>query len=174
MEKIHLENIDPRPKRNMHKDNPYRIFSIGYDTEKPHYYIKFLDNLGVEICLEISKELFDFFDRCELEDVAFMNEIKRHADKTELTPYLLNVLANQSMEPLFDLTAKKQETKELRIAIMMLPDTQRRRLLMYYWGNMTYKEIAAIEGCSFQAVEHSISKGHAQLKNILKNLSRGG
>ena len=134
MEKIHLENIDPRPKRNMHKDNPYRIFSIGYDTEKPHYYIKFLDNLGVEICLEISKELFDFFDRCELEDVAFMNEIKRHADKTELTPYLLNVLANQSMEPLFDLTAKKQETKELRMAIMMLPDTQRRRLLMYYGG----------------------------------------
>ena len=128
----------------------------------------------MEICLEISKELFDFFDRCELEDVAFMNEIKRHADKTELTPYLLNVLANQSMEPLFDLTAKKQETKELRMAIMMLPDTQRRRLLMYYWGNMTYKEIAAIEGCSFQAVEHSISKGHAQLKNILKNLSRGG
>ena len=66
MKKNYFENIDPRPKRKMHRDNPYRIFSIGCNTEKPHYYVKFLDNLGVEICLEISKELFDFFDGCEL------------------------------------------------------------------------------------------------------------
>ena len=75
MKKNYFENIDPRPKRKMHRDNPYRIFSIGCNTEKPHYYVKFLDNLGVEICLEISKELFDFFDGCELKDLSFINEI---------------------------------------------------------------------------------------------------
>ena len=82
MEKIHLENIDPRPKRRIHKDNPYRIFSTGRATDDPHYYIKFPDAQGVEICVEISKELFDYFDRCELEDISLLNETDRHADKT--------------------------------------------------------------------------------------------
>ena len=132
MKKNYFENIDPRPKRKMHRDNPYRIFSIGCNTEKPHYYVKFLDNLGVEICLEISKELFDFFDGCELKDLSFINEIDRHAAKIELTPYLLGAISDESVEPMFDCIAKKQKVKALRVAIMILPDKQRRRLLMYY------------------------------------------
>ena len=170
MEKIHLENIDPRPKRRIHKDNPYRIFSTGLATDNPHYYIKFQDAQEVEICVEVSKDLFDFFDNCELEDLSLLNESDRHLDKTELSPYLLNVITNQSQDPLLDLTAKSQEERQLRMAIMMLPDKQRRRLLMHYWGNMTYKQIAKIEGCAFQVVQRSIEKAKINLKNILQNI----
>ncbi len=169
MKKNYFENIDPRPKRKMHRDNPYRIFSIGCNTEKPHYYVKFLDNLGVEICLEISKELFDFFDGCELKDLSFINEIDRHAAKIELTPYLLCAISDESVEPMFDCIAKKQKVKALRVAIMILPDKQRRRLLMYYWGDMTYTQIAAIEGCSFQSVMKSLNAAKKNLKVMLKD-----
>lgn len=174
MEKIHLENIDPRPKRRIHKDNPYRIFSTGQATGDPHYYIKFLDAQGVEICIEISRELFDYFDNCELADLSLLNECDRHTDKTELSPYLLNIITNQSQDPLLDITAKSQEERELRIAILMLPDKQRRRLLMHYWGDMTYQEIAVMEGCSPQAIEHSLRKAQARIKIILKNFHKGG
>lgn len=169
MKKNYFENIDPRPKRKMHRDNPYRIFSIGCNTEKPHYYVKFLDNLGVEICLEISKELFDFFDGCELKDLSFINEIDRHAAKIELTPYLLGAISDESVEPMFDCIAKNQKVKALRVAIMILPDKQRRRLLMYYWGDMTYTQIAAIEGCSFQSVMKSLNAAKKNLKVMLKD-----
>jgi len=169
MKKNYFENIDPRPKRKMHRDNPYRIFSIGCNTEKPHYYVKFLDNLGVEICLEISKELFDFFDGCELKDLSFINEIDRHAAKIELTPYLLGAISDESVEPMFDCIAKKQKVKALRVAIMILPDKQRRRLLMYYWGDMAYAQIAAIEGCSFQSVMKSLNAAKKNLKVMLKD-----
>lgn len=169
MEKIHLENMDPRPKRRIHKDNPYRIFSTGRTTDDPHYYIKFLDAQGVEICIEISKELFDFFDNCELADLSLLNEYDRHIDKTELSPYLLNIISNQSQEPLLDITAKTLEARELRTAISMLPEKQRRRLVMHYWGNMTYKQIAKIEGCAFQVVHRSIERAKNNLKIILQN-----
>lgn len=51
-------NIDPRPKRRRDKDNPYEIFTVGIDTDTPHYYIRFRDGVSAEHCLEISRELF--------------------------------------------------------------------------------------------------------------------
>lgn len=167
MEKIHSENIDPRPKRRLHKDNPYRIFSTGQATDDPHYYIKFLDAQGVEICIEISRELFDYFDNCELADLSMLNEYDRHADNTELSPYLLNIITNQSQDPLLDITAKSQEERELRMAIMMLPDKQRRRLLMHFWGGMTFDQIGAIEGCTRQAVIYSVEVAKKNLRKIM-------
>ena len=167
MEKIHLENIDPRPKRRIHKDNPYRIFSTGRATGDPHYYIKFLDAQGVEICVEISKELFDYFENCELADLSLLNEYDRHTDKTELSPYLLNIITNQSQDPLLDITAKALEARELRVAISMLPEKQRRRLLMHFWGGMTFDQIGAIEGCTRQAVIYSVEVAKKNLRKIM-------
>ena len=116
-----------------------------------------------------AKELFDFFDGCELKDLSFINEIDRHAAKIELTPYLLGAISDESVEPMFDCIAKKQKVKALRVAIMILPDKQRRRLLMYYWGDMTYAQIAAIEGCSFQSVMKSLNAAKKNLKVMLKD-----
>lgn len=54
-----------------------------------------------------------FFDNCELADLSLLNEYDRHIDKTELSPYLLNIISNQSQEPLLDITAKSLEAREL-------------------------------------------------------------
>ena len=170
MQSKKFENKDHRPKRRMHKDNPYRIFSVGKDTSDPHYYIKFLDAQKVEVCVEITGELFAYFDKCELADLSLLNEQDRHTDNMELTPYLMNVLTNQPLDPLLEHMAKSDEAMRLHKAIMMLPDKQRRRLLMHYWGSMSYEQIGQIEGCTFQVVHRSIEKAIRNLKEILKNL----
>ena len=41
-------------------------------------------------------------------------------------------------------------------AIDMLPEVQRRRLLLYYFGGYTYDQIAQMEGCTKMAVKFSI------------------
>ena len=55
----------------------------------------------------------------------------------------------------------------LQKAITILPDTQRRRLELYYFAGLTYEQIAALEGCSYPAVIKSIKKGIAELRRYL-------
>ena len=85
MDGKHPKNADPRPKRRRDKDNPYMIFTTGINTATPHYYLSFEDSGGVERCVEIDKPLFDVFDRFELEDISFMNEVDRHYGQSEQT-----------------------------------------------------------------------------------------
>ena len=45
---------------------------------------------------------------------------------------------------------------KLHQAIAQLPEKQRRRLVLYYFGEFTYEQIAAMEGCKFQVIAKSI------------------
>lgn len=49
----------------------------------------------------------------------------------------------------------------------MLPDTQRRRLELYYFAGLTYEQIAALEGCSYPAVIKSVKKAIVELRRYL-------
>lgn len=49
MDTKYPNNIDPRPKRRKDKDNPYEIFTVGIETDNPHFYISFTDGQGVKV-----------------------------------------------------------------------------------------------------------------------------
>ncbi len=53
MDKYDPKNIDPRPKRRRDKDNPYRLFTVGIDTDCPHFYVEFIDSHGIKVCTEV-------------------------------------------------------------------------------------------------------------------------
>ena len=55
---------------------------------------------------------------------------------------------------------------ELRAAIMTLEDTQKKRIIKYFFYGKTYKEIANEEGVSFQAVAKSIDNAVKKLRNF--------
>ena len=63
---------------------------------------------------------------------------------------------------------KEKEREELHKAIQYLPDLQRRRLILYYFGDMTYEQIAEIEKCSYPAARRSVLSAIDNLKKILK------
>ena len=56
------------------------------------------------------------------------------------------------------------ESEMLHKAIATLPKVQRRRLLLYYFGNMTYQEIAKLEDCKHPAVMKSVKAAIENLK----------
>ena len=85
MDANHPKDKDQQPKRRKDKYNPYDIFSVGINTDKPHFYISFTDVQRIEHCIEISEELYRIFDRFELDDVAFLNEVDRHYERSEQT-----------------------------------------------------------------------------------------
>lgn len=167
MDANHPKKADLRPKRRKDRNNPYEIFSVGINTAYPHYYLSFVDGSGTKRCMEIDKALFDAFDEFELDDLSFMNEVDRHYEQSEQTEASLNRRAAQPQEPVEETVFQRVEVDKLHQAITKLPEKQRHRLVLYYFGEFTYEQIAEMEGCKYQTVQDSIYAALKNLKNFL-------
>ena len=166
MDKYYPKNSDPRPKRRHNKDNPYTIFTVGINTETPHYYVSFIDGQGGPVCMGIEKDLYELLDKFELEDLSYLNEVDRHYEHSELTEVTLNRRAIVTVELVEDVV----EFESLHTAIKRLPRVQKNRLTLYYFYDMTLVEIAERERCSIQSVSKSIL---AAENNLIKFLTEG-
>ena len=150
------------PKRRKDKYNPYSIYEGN-----GHYYISFKDGQGIFHKLEISRLLYDAFNSFELDDLAYLNVWDRHIEQSELWESTLNVRALHKPEGVEETVLKKIQVKKLHMAVRALPEMQKRRLLLYYFEDLTYGQIAEMEGCSKVAVKYTIDKA---LKTLKKNL----
>ena len=168
MDGRHPNNDKPRPKRRKAEDNPYTLSEMVDTASMSHYYISFIDGQGRNIRLEISRELFATFDRFELDDLSFLNEVDNHYEHSELTEATLNARALHKPEAVEDIVSHRIQSKKLREAIAHLPKTQRTRLLLYYFGGKTYQQIAEMEGCTIMPIKRSIDAALKKLKKFLE------
>lgn len=157
--------MDKRPKRRKDKYNPYTL-----STESGEYYILFIDVNNHIQKVELSKKLFDSFNKFELEDISQMNEYDRHYEHSEVYEKTLNkknVAVSQSLEEHFEDVLVMEN---LHMAITKLPEVQKRRLKKYYFEEKTFDEIALEEGCTYQSIQRSVYRAVAKIKSILENL----
>ena len=163
----HPKNLDPRPKRRRDEDSPYEIYTAGINTAHPRFYLFFKDGGGVKRWMEIDKALFDAFNEFELDDLSFFNEVDRHYEQSEVTEATLNRRAAKPQESVEETVSQRMEVDKLHQAIAQLPEKQRRRLVLYYFGEFTYEQIAEMEGCKFQVIAKSIKAAEKNLKKFL-------
>ena len=107
-------------------------------------------------------------NRFELDDLSILNEWDRHYEHSELTEISLHNRAATPPESVEDTVFRNLRYEALHRAIKQLPETQRRRLVLYYFVGLTYAQIAEKEGCTFQAVGKSITAAEKRLKKILE------
>ena len=151
-----------RPVRRKDKENPYSIFA-----KDGRFFVTFKDSNNEVVTIEIDKGVFDLFNTFELEDLAHMNEFDRHGEHLELGEQELNRRADIVHVTVDDIVADKIENEILMAAIDMLPETQRRRIKLYFFDGLTYEEIARIEKCKYQAIQKSIRQALNKLKKYL-------
>ena len=149
------------------EENPYEIYTAGINTAHPRYFLAFTDGSKVKRWMEIDKTLFDAFNEFELDDLSFFNEVDRHYEKSEVTEATLNRRAAKPQESVEETVSQRMEVDKLHQAIAKLPEKQRRRLVLYYFGEFTYEQIAAMEECKFQVIAKSIKTAEKNLKKIL-------
>ena len=157
--------MDKRPKRRKDKYNPYILY-----TKAGRYYISFVDVNNNFQEIEVSQEVFESFNKFELEDISQMNEYDRHLEHSEVEENTLYQKSVSSEQPLEEYFENVQVTENLHIAINKLPEVQKRRLKKYYFEEKTFDEIALEEGCTYQSIQRSVYRAVAKIKNILKNL----
>ena len=154
---------EKRPKRRKDKYNPYTIFK----TDEGNYGLAFRDGQN-ELCFaDISEEIYELFDTFEREDLSYLNEVQRHYEFSDIWDENLPKRAIKKQESLEETVFKDITAEELHRAIQKLPELQKRRVVMYYFGDMTYEEIARMENCTQQAVTKSV---HAAIKKLKKTL----
>lgn len=154
---------EKRPKRRKDKYNPYTLTKI-----KDKHILSFRDGQGVLQEITIDRELFELLDRFELDDLSYLNEVDRHYEHSELTEISLYNRATALPESVEDAVLRNLQYEALYNAIWKLPEAQRRRLIFYYFGGLTYAQIAEMEGCKYQTVQESIYAALKKLKNFLK------
>ena len=163
-------NFDPRPKRRRDELNPYELLTVGIETDSPQYYIKFTDGAGVEHCMEISRELFELFDRFELDDLSYLNEVDRHYAEEELTDEVIAHQSKHISDTVEQEAYQSMTNQRLRSVIASLPDKQRRRISLYYFGGYTYEEIAKMERCSVHSVHVAVERAKEKIKKFFKEV----
>ena len=146
------------PNRKKDKYNPYTL-----SIEKNTHYISFTDGQGIFHRQEISMELYTAFNGFELDDISHMNEASRHLTEVDADDEPLSQRIADSSEPVEDHVYRRIMYQELHKAIAQLPEIQRRRVLLYYFGGYTYEQIAQMEACTKRAVKFSVD---AALKNL--------
>lgn len=152
---------EKHPNRKKDKHNPYTLMIV-----EGRYYLSFKDGRGIMQNIEIDKVLYDLFNRFELEDISYLNRVSRHIEHSELTERSLNDRAFYKEESLEETVSRSMEYEQLHKAISKLPETQKRRLLLYFFGELTYEQIAGFEGCTKRAVKFSIDLAIEKLKKI--------
>ena len=117
-----------RPKRRKYKDNPY---TLNYCEERDIYIISFKDSRGIIQNVEVTETIYKTFDRFELDDLSEMNEFDNHIEHSEIFENNLNDRAKDKPISLEDEIIRKSTFDELKKAIDMLPEVQKRRIMQY-------------------------------------------
>ncbi len=151
------------PKRRKSKDNPYTLNII-----ESRYVVTFKDNKNTVQEVEITEQVFRSFDRFELDDISQMHEFERHIEHSELLDSTLNIRAVNKEESVEEQVEMKIMFEQLSVALDKISEVQKRRIKMYYFDNLTLKEISKLEGCSIKNIHKSIELGLENLRKILK------
>jgi len=160
MDKKYPQEVDPRPKRRKSKDNPYKIYSIGIDTKTPQYFVEFNDINGVSHTIEIEESLFNEFNSFELDDLSYLNESERHHTSMDSIETFSEDITEES-------ALKRILSEELHAALPELTEVQRKRVILYYFYDYTYEQIAQLDGCTKMPVKRSIDDAIKKLRKLL-------
>ena len=150
--------------RNKDKYNPYTLEV----KENNCYILQFKDSRNVLQEISITKEVYDAFDSFELEDISQIHKIRKHIEYNEVYEESLYHRSSAETVSLEDEVESKILSEEIKSAINELSEIQKRRLIKYYFYNMTYEEIASEENCTKRAVKFSIDIGIEKISKKIK------
>ena len=153
------------PKRRKDKYNPYTIGTTG----DGRHWLTFSGGQRNRHHLEIDAAVFALFDSFELDDLSYLNEVDRHYEQSELTEASLYDRAVHRPATVEESALQSMEYAQLHRAISVLPEIQKRRLILYYFQGLTYEQIAEMEGCTKRAVKFSVDIAVEKLKKFFKN-----
>jgi len=122
---------------------------------------------GSRICVEVSTPVKELLEQSDRKIRSQGRQDRRRLDFTPLTDEFLELSLLAAAEDTADLYEKIERDARLYEAIDKLTETQKRRLRLYYFRGLKYREIAELEGVNPATIGQSIRLSLKQLCKLL-------
>jgi RNA polymerase sigma-70 factor (ECF subfamily) len=119
---------------------------------------------GKRIRLEVSIEVKELLEQADRQICSQRRQERRH--HTEYVDALTDTTTVLLQESCADLVSRRDSYQRLYVTIAKLPVVQRRRLLMYYFDGLTYRQIAKLEGVGSKTVIRTVARAIETLRMV--------
>jgi len=137
--------------------------------DKPLATINYKTADGKRICVEVSTAVKELLEQSDRQIRSQGRKDRRYLDYAEYIDGVTNSTMMTPQEDVADLLIKMELIKQLHAAMDKLTETQRRRLILYFYHDMTYRRIAEIERVDHKAVVSSVARAIQILKDTIEN-----
>lgn len=135
--------------------------------DKPLVTIKYKTANGNWICVEVSTTVKELLEQPDRQIRSQGRQDRRYLAKEEYIDGLTDTTMAYPLEDFADLMIKMDERNQLYAAIEMLSEVQKRRLRLYFFAGLSYRQIGEKECVSHNSVARSIRQALKKLKNNL-------
>jgi len=129
------------------------------------YFAAFRDGSDNPQETEIPREVYMALDDCRRHEQRQIRSDMRHIEQSLLSD---EQLINRAEKPPAPLEEAISLSLDLRAALPLLTETQRRRFLLYHAHGLSYEQIAIVENCSERAIKYSVSAARQSLKKFFE------
>jgi RNA polymerase sigma-70 factor (ECF subfamily) len=133
-----------------------------------HYYVSFTDGQAIPRETEVSRPVYLEFMRFVKIERNLRRSDERHIEQSELTDESLYARAANTPKGVEEILFDSERDERLRQAIVELPETGRRRFVLYHEFGLTYEQIAQMEGRNLSSVYESVRGAEAKIKEKMK------
>jgi RNA polymerase sigma-70 factor (ECF subfamily) len=149
-------------------ENPYTLRTESGEGIM-HYFVSFTDGEGIHRETEVSRPVYREFERFVKVERNLRRSDERHIEQSELTDETLNRRASRPAKSAEETVFDMLRNERLRQVVAELPETQRRRFVLYHEFGFTYEQIADVEGCTKVAVKYAVDKAKAAIAKKLED-----
>ena len=135
--------------------------------DKPLVTIKYKTADGKRICVEVTTAVADLLEQTDRQIRSQGRQDRRYLDNGEYIDGLTDTTTVCPGEDIADLVCRMDSYERLHAAIETLSEVQRRRIILYYFEDLSYRQIAKLEGVNFRSVAESITGATKKLKKLV-------
>jgi len=134
------------------------------------YIVRFKDSQDTLQEVEVPHSVFDALDSSSKKEEALARQDRRHIEQAELADAELYDRAASKPKSVEDVVLENLRNEKLEQAIAELPETMRRRFLLYHDCGITYERIARIENRNVKSIFESVRTAEEKIREKIKFL----
>lgn len=136
--------------------------------DKPLVTIEYKTADGSKICVAVEAPVKELLEQSDRQILSQRRQDRRYLDRQDFIDGLTDTAMRYPQQTdTADLVIRMESYGQLYTAVNNLSAMQRRRLLLHFVGNLTYRQIAELEGVDYRTIGHSIKRALKELSKIL-------
>ena len=122
---------------------------------------------GKRISVEVTPEVMQVLEETDRKLRSQGRQDRRHLDSREYIDGVSDTTDIYPQEDIADLVIRMNRYNQLYAAMKTLTARQQRRVYLYYFAGLTYREIGEMEGVGFKTIHDSVNHAKQKMRKYI-------